>query len=96
MGFAVKKGSEKAVSRRCLERPLEEYAPLGVRPIFVFLGFLLLAFLLSLFFCSLSLSQSSSSSLSLAIRPPCFIVVALTLSTLRPMACGGDPLLAKT
>ena len=41
MGFAVKKGvlrrvlrrgSEKAVSRRCLERPLAEYAPLGVRP----------------------------------------------------------------
>ena len=23
------KGSEKAISRRCLERPLEEYAPLG-------------------------------------------------------------------
>ena len=41
MGFTVKKrvlrrvlrrGSEKAVSRRCLERPLVEYAPLGVRP----------------------------------------------------------------
>ena len=41
MGFIVKKrvlrrvlrrGSEKGVSRRCLERPLEEYAPLGVRP----------------------------------------------------------------
>ena len=44
MGFTVKKvlrrvlrrGSEKGVSRRCLERPLVEYAPLGVRPIFVF------------------------------------------------------------
>ena len=38
MGFTVKKegsekGSEKGVSRRCLERPLGEYAPLGVRPI---------------------------------------------------------------
>ena len=33
MGFTVKKGSEKGVSRRCLERPLREYAPLGVRPI---------------------------------------------------------------
>ena len=41
MGFTVKKrvlrrvlrrGSEKGVSRRCLERPLGEYAPLGVRP----------------------------------------------------------------
>ena len=37
VGFAVKKGSQKGfleggVSRRCLERPLEEYAPLGVRP----------------------------------------------------------------
>ena len=41
MGFTVKKrvlrrvlrrGSEKRVSRRCLERPLVEYAPLGVRP----------------------------------------------------------------
>ena len=40
MGFTAKKGSEKvlrrgsekAVSRRCLERPLGEYAPLGVRP----------------------------------------------------------------
>ena len=40
MGFTVKKGSEKGlrrgsekgVSRRCLERPLVEYAPLGVRP----------------------------------------------------------------
>ena len=36
MGFTVKKGSEKSsqkgVSRRCLERPLVEYAPLGVRP----------------------------------------------------------------
>ena len=40
-GFCSKKGfwegfseggSEKAVSRRCLERPLVEYAPLGVRP----------------------------------------------------------------
>ena len=41
MGFYSKKGSEKGsekgfsegVSRRCLERPLVEYAPLGVRPI---------------------------------------------------------------
>ena len=40
MGFTVKRvlrrvlgrGFEKGVSRRCLERPLEEYAPLGVRP----------------------------------------------------------------
>ena len=40
MGFTVKRvlrrvlrrGSEKGVSRRSLERPLEEYAPLGVRP----------------------------------------------------------------
>ena len=40
MGFTVKKGSEKVlrrgsekgISRRCLERPLEEYALLGVRP----------------------------------------------------------------
>ena len=28
----LRRGSEKAVPRRCLERPLEEYAPLGVRP----------------------------------------------------------------
>ena len=28
----LRRGSEKAVSRRCLERPLVEYAPLGVRP----------------------------------------------------------------
>ena len=42
MGFRVKRllrrvlrsGSEQAVSRRCLERPLEEYAPIGVRPKF--------------------------------------------------------------
>ena len=42
MGFTVKRvlrrvlrrGSEKGLSRRCLERPLEEYAPLGVRPIY--------------------------------------------------------------
>ena len=41
MGFTVKRvlrrvlrrGSEKGVSRRCLERPLGEYAPLGVCPI---------------------------------------------------------------
>ena len=41
MGFTVnrvlrrvlRRGSEKAVSRRCLERPLVECAPLGVRPI---------------------------------------------------------------
>ena len=32
MGFAVRKGSEKGVSRRCLERALGEYAPLGVHP----------------------------------------------------------------
>ena len=41
MGFTVKKrvlrrvlrkGSEKGVSRRCPERPLREYDPLGVRP----------------------------------------------------------------
>ena len=40
MGFTVKRvlrrvlrrGSEKGVSRRCLERPLEEYAPSGVHP----------------------------------------------------------------
>ena len=29
----LRRGSEKAISRRCLERPLEECAPLGVRPI---------------------------------------------------------------
>ena len=33
----LRRGSEKAVSRRCLERPLEEYDPLGVRPNVVFL-----------------------------------------------------------
>ena len=38
MGFNNKKrvlrrGSEQGVSGRCLERPLGEYAPLGVRPI---------------------------------------------------------------
>ena len=41
MGFTVKKGSEeglrrgsqKEVSRRCLQRPLGECTPLGVRPI---------------------------------------------------------------
>ena len=37
MGFTVKRvlrrGSEKAVSRRCPERPPGEYARLGVRPI---------------------------------------------------------------
>ena len=40
MGFTVKRvlrrvlrrGSEKGVSRRCLECPLGEYVPLGVRP----------------------------------------------------------------
>ena len=32
MDFTVKKGSEKGVSRRCLERPLGEYDLLGVRP----------------------------------------------------------------
>ena len=32
-GFTVKKGSEKGVSRRCLERPLREYDPLSVHPI---------------------------------------------------------------
>ena len=30
--MVLRRGSEKAVSRRCLERPLEEYAPLGERP----------------------------------------------------------------
>ena len=42
MGFTIKRvlrrvlrrGSEKGVSRRCLEHPLVEYAPLGVRPSF--------------------------------------------------------------
>ena len=29
----LRRGSEKGVSRRCPERPLGEYAPLGVRPI---------------------------------------------------------------
>ena len=29
----LRRGSEKGVSRRCLERPLGEYDPLGVRPI---------------------------------------------------------------
>ena len=41
MGFIVKNGSEKGsqkisekgISRRCPERPLGEYDPLGVRPI---------------------------------------------------------------
>ena len=28
----LRRGSEKAVSRRWLQRPFEEYAPLGVRP----------------------------------------------------------------
>ena len=28
----LRRGSEKGVSRRCLEPPLVEYAPLGVRP----------------------------------------------------------------
>ena len=28
----LRRGSEKGFSRRCPERPLEEYAPLGVRP----------------------------------------------------------------
>ena len=40
MAFTVKRvlrrllrsASEKGVSRRCLERPLGEYDPLGVRP----------------------------------------------------------------
>ena len=43
MGFTVdkssengsQKGSEKGFSRRCLECPLREYDPLGVRPIVV-------------------------------------------------------------
>ena len=30
----LRRGSEKGVSRRCLERPLGEYAPLGVHPTF--------------------------------------------------------------
>ena len=34
----LRRGSEKGVSRRCLERPLEEYAPLGVRPIYILRG----------------------------------------------------------
>ena len=29
----LRRGSEKEVSRRCLEHPLGEYDPLGVRPI---------------------------------------------------------------
>ena len=29
----LRRGSEKGVSRRCLERPLGEYDPLGIRPI---------------------------------------------------------------
>ena len=33
----LRRGSEKGVSRRCLEPPLAEYAPLGLRPINVFL-----------------------------------------------------------
>ena len=33
MVFTIEKGSEKGVSRRCLERPLGEYDPLGVSPI---------------------------------------------------------------
>ena len=36
MGFTLKKGSEKGskgISRRCLECPLGEYTPLGVRHI---------------------------------------------------------------
>ena len=32
-GFYSRRGSEKGVSRRCPERPLGEYASLGVRPI---------------------------------------------------------------
>ena len=32
LGRVLRRGSEKGVSRRCLERPLVEYAPLGVRP----------------------------------------------------------------
>ena len=43
MGFTVtrvlrrvlRRGSEKGVSRRCLERALGEYAPLGVRPMLI-------------------------------------------------------------
>ena len=43
MGFTAKRvlrrvlrrGSEKGVSRRCLARPLGEYAPLGVHPSYV-------------------------------------------------------------
>ena len=33
LGRVLRRGSEKAVSKRCLERPVGEYAPLGVRPI---------------------------------------------------------------
>ena len=29
----LRRGSEKEVSRKCLERPLREYGPFGVRPI---------------------------------------------------------------
>ena len=32
-GRVLRRGSEKGVSRRCPERSVEEYAPLGVRPI---------------------------------------------------------------
>ena len=31
-GFTVEKGSEKGLSRRCLERPLGKYDPWGVHP----------------------------------------------------------------
>ena len=33
MGSTLKKGSQKGVSRRCLERPLGEHDPFGVHPI---------------------------------------------------------------
>ena len=62
MGFTVKKRvlrrllrrvSEKGDSRRCLERPVEEYAPLGVRPIAGKPHFLVMQFsqCCSAFFC---------------------------------------------
>ena len=49
MGFTVQKGSEKgsqkAVSRRCLGPPLGEYALLGARPTYVlFVSLLIVAF----------------------------------------------------
>ena len=81
MGFTVKKdseirvlrwGSEKGVSKKCPERPLEEYDPLGVHPIFASLQKALetttamkgsqFGTLLGSSHCSSSSSSSSSSS----------------------------------